>query len=74
MIENGATFREALAAIKGPLDTLRKQLELTGLQGGDAFKNLSRMGQIAEGEITGPLMDAIAGRSGRSSGCTTPAC
>jgi hypothetical protein len=61
MIENGATFREALAAIKGPLDTLRKQLELTGLSGGAAFENLSRMGQIADGEITGPLMDAISG-------------
>jgi hypothetical protein len=61
MIQNGASFREALAAIKGPLDTMRKQLELTGLSGGAAFENLSRMGQIADGQITGPLMDAIDG-------------
>lgn len=61
MIKQGATFREALEAIKGPLDTLRKQLELTGLKGGAAFENLSRMGQIASGEITGPLSDAITG-------------
>ena len=61
MIERGATLSEALAAIKGPLDTMRRQLELTGLQGGAAFENLSRMGQIADGEITGPLMEAISG-------------
>jgi hypothetical protein len=61
MVENGATFSEALAAIKGPLDTMRKQLELTGLQGGAAFEHLSRMGQIADGEISGPLVDAISG-------------
>ena len=61
MRENGATFREALAAIKGPLDALRKQLELTGYTGGGAFENLSRLGQMASDEVTGPLMDAIDG-------------
>jgi hypothetical protein len=61
MIEGGATFREALAAIKGPLDAMRKQLEETGFSGGAAFENLSRMGQIADGAISGPLMDAITG-------------
>jgi len=61
MIARGASFREALAAIQGPLDTMRKQLQLTGLQGGAAFENLSRMSEIANGEITGPLTDAISG-------------
>jgi hypothetical protein len=61
MIAKGATFKEALAAIQEPLDAMRKQLQLTGLQGGAAFENLSRMGEIANGEITGPLTDAIAG-------------
>lgn len=61
MIAQGATFREALATIQGPLDALRKQLELTGFSGGAAFENLSRMGEIASNESMGPLADGIIG-------------
>jgi len=50
-----------LSAIKGPLDSLRKQLEATGYTGGAAFENLSRLGQAASDEVTGPLFDAIDG-------------
>lgn len=61
MREHGASMREALSAVAGPLDSLRTQLEITGFTGGAAFEALSRLGEAASGEVSGPLLDAIDG-------------
>lgn len=61
MVARGTSFKDALAAIQGPLDTLGANLAATGLSGGAAFDFLTTMSGIAKDAITGPLVDAVGG-------------
>jgi hypothetical protein len=61
MIARGTSFKDALAAIQGPLTVLKQELAATGYTGGQAFEFLTSMSTIAGDAVMGPLADAIAG-------------
>jgi len=61
MVERGMGFADALRAIAPAVDDLRAQLEATGLSGGAAFDKIARLAELAAGEITGPILESVAG-------------
>ncbi len=60
-VAGGATLRDALKSIQGPLDELNKGLKNTAFNGGSAFIGLTALSDIAANKVQGPLLDAIDG-------------
>jgi len=61
MIDRGATFKDALDALKPSIDILTETLKKSGVDGGGAFDFLTEMARIAGDEFMGPLSEAITG-------------
>ncbi len=63
MRAQGASTREAFAALRPMVDAFNKQLGETGLTGGASFGTLASLAGIAGNEISGKALEAINGLS-----------
>lgn len=61
MTRGGMSALEAIKQIDPVLEQLDAQLQKAGLSGGAAFDQLRAMASIATGEVSGPLLEAVAG-------------
>lgn len=61
LLEGGATPTQAFAQMEPTIEKLRAQLAATGFAGDAAFGPLGALARMANDEIGGPLMDAMAG-------------
>lgn len=57
----GASVTDALKAVSPSVAALQDQLTRTGLDGGQAFADISRYVSIANDAVDGPLLDSVGG-------------